>query len=221
MEDTRLANPVSHSRPENEPTTTAPFPAHTIETAPEEVRQALATTIAKLGFLPSMMATFAEAPALLRGYQAVAPTFDTTSLTPTERLVVLMTGSYLHDCDFCMSAHSWGARRQNIDPELVTALRAGHSLPDAKLDALRVFVTAMVNARGAASDADKAAFFAAGYTPRQALEVVLGLALKVITNYTNALASTPPNAEFGQDVWQRRRDVSQIIAAMSTTEPQS
>src|SRR6185295_6802572 len=124
----------------------------------------------------------------------------TTSLTPTERVVVSMTASYLHDCDFCMSAHSWGARRQHIDPKIVAALRTGQSLPDVKLDALRRFVAAMVNARGAITDADKSAFFAVGYTPRQALEVILGVALKVITNYTNALASTPPNAEFGEDL---------------------
>jgi AhpD family alkylhydroperoxidase len=221
MEDIGLANHLPHSPVLKEPTTTTRFPAHTVETAPEEVRHALATTIAQLGFLPSMMATFAEAPALLRGYQALAPVFDTTSLTPTERFVVSMTGSYMHDCDFCMSAHSWGARRQNIDPNIVAALRSGHSLLDAKLDALRVFVAAMVNARGAVTDVDKAAFFEAGYTPRQALEVIVGLALKVITNYTNALASTPPNAEFGEDVWQRRREPARPTAGMPATEPQS
>jgi AhpD family alkylhydroperoxidase len=200
---------------------TNPFPAHTVATAPDEVRDALTTTIAKIGFLPSMMAKFAEAPALLRGYQAVAPVFDTTSLTPTERFVVLMTASYMHDCDFCMSAHSWGARRQGLDPDIVAVLQAGESLPDAKLDALRTFVAAMVNARGAVTEADKAVFFAAGYTPRQALEVVLGVALKVITNYTNALAGTPPNAEFGEDVWQRRREPSRTTVGVSATESQS
>lgn len=200
---------------------TDPFPEHTVETAPEEVREALTTTIAKIGFLPSMLAKFAEAPALLRGYRAVVPVFDTTSFTPTERFVVLMTASYMHDCDFCMSAHSWGARRQNIDPEIVAALRAGLSLPDVKLDALRNFVAAMVNARGAVTDADKALFFSAGYGPRQALEVILGVALKVITNYTNALAGTPPNAEFGEDVWQRGREHSHTTAGVSAKGAQS
>jgi AhpD family alkylhydroperoxidase len=200
---------------------TNPFPAHTVETAPEEIRDALTTTIAKIGFVPSMLAKFAEAPALLRGYQALAPAFDTTSLTPTERFVVLMTASYTHDCDFCMSAHSWGARRQDIDANIVAALRTGQSLPDVKLEALRDFVAAMVNARGAVTDADKALFFAAGYTPRQALEIILGLALKVITNYTNALASTPPNAEFGADLWQRLREPAHGTVGVPAMEPRS
>jgi alkylhydroperoxidase family enzyme len=127
----------------------------------------------------------------------------------------------MHDCDFCMSAHSWGARRQDIDANIVAALRTGQSLPDVKLEALRDFVAAMVNARGAVTDADKALFFAAGYTPRQALEIILGLALKVITNYTNALASTPPNAEFGADLWQRLREPAYGTVGAPAMEPRS
>jgi alkylhydroperoxidase family enzyme len=61
----------------------------------------------------------------------------------------------------------------------------------------------MLEKRGAVSDEEKRAFFDAGYTPRQALEVILGIALKTITNYTNALAHAPPNAEFGDAVWRR------------------
>lgn len=102
-----------------------------------------------------------------------------------------------------MTAHSWGARHQGVDEEVLAALRAGRSLGDPKLEALRTFTAAMLEKRGAVSDDDKRAFFEAGYGPRQALEIILGLALKTITNYTNALARTPPNPEFGDTIWQR------------------
>jgi AhpD family alkylhydroperoxidase len=158
----------------------------------------------RMGFIPTMLAKFAEAPALLMAYQAAAPFFDETSLTPAERTVVLMAASHRHDCDFCMTAHSWGARRQGMDDATLARLREGEALPGEKLEALRIFTLAMLEKRGAVSDTDKQAFFAAGYGPRQALEVILGLALKTMTNYTNALARTPPNPEFGDAVWQRR-----------------
>jgi alkylhydroperoxidase family enzyme len=77
-------------------------------------------------------------------------------------------------------------------------------LTDPKLEALRTFVLALIEQRGAVAESEKQAFFAAGYTPRQALEILLGVALKTITNYTNALARTPPNPEFGKAVWERR-----------------
>jgi AhpD family alkylhydroperoxidase len=180
------------------------FPAHTIETAPDDVRPALQAIQQKMGFIPSMLAKFAEAPPLLMGYQALAPFFDKTSLDPSERLVVYLVASHRHNCDFCMSAHSWGARRQGIDEATIAALREGGPLSKPKLEALRTFVAAMLEKRGAVSDEEKQAFFDAGYTPRQALEVILGLALKTMTNYTNALARTPPNPEFGDAVWHRR-----------------
>ena len=180
------------------------FPAHTLETAAEEVRASIARMQAQMGFVPTMLAKFAEAPALLTGYQTLAPFFEKTSLDPTERLVVFLVASYRHHCDFCMTAHSWGARRQGIDEGVVQALREGRPLTQPKLEALRVFVTAMLEKRGAVSDEEKRAFFAAGYNPRQALELILGLALKTLTNYTNALARTPPNPEFGDAIWQRQ-----------------
>lgn len=180
------------------------FPAHTVESAPDEVREAMEAMHKKMGFIPSMLAKFAEAPALLMAYQAATPHFEKASLTPTERLVVVLTASFCHNCDFCMSAHSWGARRQELDGAVIDALRAGQLLPNPKLEALRVFVIAMLERRGAVTDAQKAAFFDAGFTARQGLEVVLGLALKTMTNYTNALAHTPPNPEFDDALWKPR-----------------
>jgi alkylhydroperoxidase family enzyme len=179
------------------------FPAHTVDTAPEEVRGALRSTEQKLGFVPSMLAKFAEAPALLIGYQTLAPFFEKTSLDSTERLVVLLTASYRHNCDFCMTAHSWFADGQGIDKGLIRDLREGKPLQEPRLEALRNFIAVMLEKRGAVSEDDKRAFFNAGYTPRQALEVVLGIALKTTTNYTNALAHTPPNPEFGDAIWRR------------------
>ena len=179
------------------------FPAHTTETAPEDARAALTTALKKLGFIPTMMAKFAEAPLLLQAYQTAAGFFDKTSFTPTERLVVLLTASYENNCDFCMSAHSWGGARQGLDSDLIDALREGRVLTDTRLEALRSFVRVLVTDHGAVPEADRRAFFAAGFTPRQALEAVLGVATKVMTNYTNAIAVTPPNAEFGDAIWKR------------------
>jgi hypothetical protein len=40
------------------------FPAHTIETAPDEVRPVMEAMQQRMGFIPSMLAKFAEAPPL-------------------------------------------------------------------------------------------------------------------------------------------------------------
>lgn len=183
------------------------FIAHTPQTAPEEIREELALIEKTIGFLPMMYAKMAEAPGLMKAYRAGSTLFDQTALTAIERQVVSLTASRLHGCDFCMTAHSWLARKLGMAPEILEALREGTALPDGKLDALRIFVEAMGAKRGAVTEADKDAFFAAGFTRRHALEVVHGVALKVMTNYTNALADTPPNPEFGDiNLWTRPAD---------------
>lgn len=188
------------------------FPAHDETTAPEGAREAVASMKARLGFVPTMLAKFAEAPALLKGYQALSTVFDTASLTAEERLVVLITTSRLHGCDFCVSAHSWGARRQGQDADLIAALRNGEVLADRKLEALHRFTEKVVLQRGSVGTAETEAFLSAGYTPQKALEVILGVALKVMTNYTNALASTPPNPEFGEDLWAPEAGTPHVAA---------
>jgi alkylhydroperoxidase family enzyme len=46
------------------------------------------------------------------------------------------------------------------------------------------------------SQSQQEKFFAAGYTKQQLLEIVLGLAQKVMSNYTNHLADTPVDNAF-------------------------
>ena len=47
------------------------------------------------------------------------------------------------------------------------------------------------------------AFFDAGYTDVQALEVVLGLAVKLMSNYTNSIAGTPLDKAVERLRWRK------------------
>ena len=47
-------------------------------------------------------------------------------------------------------------------------------------------------------------FLAAGYTKQQILEVILGVAQKVMSNYTNHLAQTPLDAVSEKFAWQKK-----------------
>jgi alkylhydroperoxidase family enzyme len=64
-------------------------------------------------------------------------------------------------------------------------------ISDAKLEALREFAAAITRNRGVMSDAEVAAFKAAGYDNRAILDVLVLAATKLISNYTNHLAETP------------------------------
>ena len=69
------------------------FILHTLETAPGASKHRLARSQWQLGFIPNLFAVQAEAPALLEGYQTLSAIFARSSLTPTEREVVLLIAS--------------------------------------------------------------------------------------------------------------------------------
>lgn len=180
-----------------------PYPVHTLETAPAAARDTVAATTKAYGFLPNLLAVMAEAPPLLKAYRAIVDLFEESSLTATERQVVLLTTSYENSCEYCVAAHSVIAGMQKVPADVVEAVRTGTPLTDPKLEALRRLTAGIVVSRGWPSQADTAAFFEAGYTETQLLEVVLGVGVKTISNYTNHLASTPLDQAFARAAWKK------------------
>lgn len=177
----------------------------TPETAPEAARPMLAGAQKTLGFVPNLYAGLANAPQALLAYGALSEHFDKTSLTPAERQVLMLVVSAENDCEFCMAAHSMIAKKMASVPEhIVSSLRNRKEPDDRKLAALAGFTLAVVRERGQVADSPALArFLAAGYTPEQALEVVLGVTQKILSNYANHLLKTPLNSQFESERWQR------------------
>jgi AhpD family alkylhydroperoxidase len=151
--------------------------------------------------IPNLFAKMAEAPALLEGYWSLARIFENSSLGPVEQQVVLIATSRVNQCRYCVGVHSAVADMQQVPAEITDALREGRPLPDARLEALRRFTERVVEARGWAPESELEAFLAAGYTSAQVLEVVLGVGLKTLSNYTNHLAGTELDPAFAGRAW--------------------
>lgn len=181
----------------------ASFPLHTEDTAPEDAKEALAATHANFGMIPNLERVMANAPALLAGYSATWDLFDTTSLSPIERQVVYQTANYENECTYCVPWHSFLAQEAGMSDEDLLALREGRALPTEKLQALHLFTRALITARGKVAPADLKAFLNAGYTEQNALEVILGLAVKTMSNFTNSIAGTPLDREVSALSWQK------------------
>lgn len=177
------------------------FTVHTHETAPEASKPVLQAVEKAYGFLPNLIGIFAESPAAAEAYPALSSFFDKSDLTPTERQVILMTNNRLNNCTYCMAAHTTISKMQSVPDDVIQALRDGTALADPKLEALRVFATQVNENRGFVDQADLDAFLAAGYTKANILEVVLGTALKVMSNYTNHVAETPLDDAFKPAEW--------------------
>ena len=180
------------------------FTFHTIETAPLESQPLIENSVKAFGRLPGLHKVMAESPQLLEGYQVLHKLFQDTSFDAEELTVVWQTINVEHECHYCVPAHTGIANMMKVDPALTEALRNEAPMPTAKLQALHDTTLAMVRSRGNLSEQEVEAFFAAGYGPKQLLEIILGLSQKVMSNYVNHLAQTPVDDVFKVYAWEKK-----------------
>jgi AhpD family alkylhydroperoxidase len=178
------------------------FTAHTPDTAPAVARPTMAAVQRKQGHLPTAVALMAESPELLKGFLGAVAVFDATDLDPVAREVVVLTVATRNECHLCVAMHTATLEKHGGTPELVEALRAGTDLPDPRLAALRRFTLAVLDHRGDVPDDELAAFLAAGWQPRHALDVVLGVGAYTISTFANRLTHAPLDPPLAAYAWQ-------------------
>ncbi|MFD6246984.1 carboxymuconolactone decarboxylase family protein [Streptomyces roseolus] len=118
----------------------------------------------------------AQAPQVLDAFLALSGIFESTTLDPHSRETVILTVAARSQCHLCTDIHE--AKYAALGPA-----------PSAeRLDAVRTFTLQVLASSGAVSDAELAAFEAAGYTRQNALEVVLGIGTYTLSTFANRLA---------------------------------
>lgn len=172
------------------------FTQHTAATAPSMAAPVLAKIEERYGFIPNLAAYVAESPTVLGGILNLMEAFDKASLSAQEQQIVLLTVSALNGCDYCKTVHTAQGLMAKLDPPTIRAAIALEPLRDRKLNALRDFTRMVVEERGWVGQEQVKAFLDAGYTKAQVFEVVMGVAIKTLTNYSNHLAGAVPNPEF-------------------------
>lgn len=179
------------------------FQVHNEKTAPENSKPLLEQAQKNLGMIPNLEWVMAESPALLEGYVHLWELFDTTSLSPIERQVVYQTANYENECEYCVPWHTRLSQLAGMAPNDIEALRQGAELADPKLEGLRRFTKSLILNRGKVVEAELKAFFAVSYSAQQALEVILGIAVKTMSNYTNSIAGTPLDKAVEKLRWKK------------------
>ncbi len=179
------------------------LPSRDVGDADPAIAAVLSKAQSKLGFLPNMYRNMANAPALLETYMAGYDAFRNDSgLTPAEQETVLLAISRTNGCEYCVAAHSVIADMSKVPTDVTDALRDGRPLPDARLDALATFTAAMVESHGLPTAVDLDAFLGAGFTEVDVLQVLLAIAVKTISNYSNHLFHTEVDKAFAGRVWE-------------------
>lgn len=175
------------------------------ETATKSSQGAFNEILEAYKFLPNLTGAMANHPALLNTYWYGNKYLEIDKLfTHQEQQVIFLVASYENNCHYCVAAHSTIAKMYNVPGSVIEAVRAGETIPDAKLEALRQYTKATVIKRGRVSDDEVKALLTAGYSRNHLLEVIVIVALKVLTNYLNFLAKTPVDKQFLATEWHPR-----------------
>ncbi len=179
---------------------------HTPEAAPEASRPSLLEAKKTFGFVPNMLAGLAESPVALKGYMALSDLFAHSKLTPVEQQVVLLAASIENECEYCSSVHTVIATNTaKVPAPVIEALRNGGKLPDAKLDALATFTRTVVRKRGRVDEAIVKPLIEAGFQPAHVLDVMLGITMKTLSNYSHHIVGMPLDKEFESGRWASQR----------------
>src|SRR5690606_38394864 len=179
------------------------LPLRTIEDAPDEAKERLATAQKNNGYLPNLLRVLANAPVALETYMTVGGINGRASLTLAEREAVQITAAATHGCGFCVAGHTAiSYKKAKLEEPVEHALRSREQVPDARLDAVARFTEAVIASRGAVSDAELAAFKEAGFDDQQSLEVVLGVSLATLCNFANNLGQPPLNPQLEAYRWE-------------------
>jgi len=179
------------------------LPPQGLDDAGPEALEVLQKAQKQVGFIPNMYALMVNSPGLLETYlDGYARFREHSGFTPAEQEVVFLTISRENSCDYCMAAHSMIADTMSKVPsEITEAIRDDTAILDVRMAALHHFTRHLFNSRGRPDPAEAEAFQGAGYSEAQILEIVLAIAVKTLSNYSNHLFHTPVDEMFAGRIW--------------------
>ena len=138
-----------------------------------------------LGFVPNLYAYFGKNDTALNDYLGFQNRKST--LKAKEREVINLITSQINHCQYCLSAHTVLGKMNGFTDEQILEIRKGNILFDTKLNALVKFTAAVVENHGKVSAEVVEAFFEAGYSESNMIDVIMVVGDKIISNYIHNL----------------------------------
>jgi len=142
-----------------------------------------------IGMVPNLYAAMALSDQALASYLNLSTA--KTSLRAKEKEIVNLVVSQVNSCDYCNSAHTAIGKMNGFTDEQILEIRKGAASFDSKYDALAKFAKNAAENNGHVDEDVIGAFYAAGYTDENLVDVLLVIADKVFTNYLYAITQVP------------------------------
>jgi uncharacterized peroxidase-related enzyme len=141
-----------------------------------------------LGFVPNLYATIAYSENGLEKFLTYQNA--KTTLSNKEKEAVNLIVSQVNGCIYCLSAHTLIGKMNGFTDEQLLDIRR-EKAADSKLNALVALSADITKNRGRASTENVDAFFEAGYTNENLVDVILQVSDKTAMNYLHNLTEVP------------------------------
>lgn len=178
------------------------YQIHTIASAPEKSKPALEHLQQVFGVIPNLAAVIANSPKLVNSLVDVFQQVHSSSLTEPEIQIVLLTDAVTNSSEYAVAFHTALAVQQGVNPEETNAIRDGRMPKGQRFAALSTLAKTLIEKRGHLSEQELGAFFDAGFTTEQIMEVIAIVAASTITNYAGTIANPPLEDQFQQFAWR-------------------
>ncbi|QDE37723.1 carboxymuconolactone decarboxylase family protein [Luteibacter pinisoli] len=142
-----------------------------------------------IGSVPNLYATLGYSEHGLGTYLALNGA--RTTIAGKAREIVNLVVSQVNECDYCLAAHTAIGKMSGLTEAQIMEARRGRATFDAKLDALAVFTRSLVENRGKVDSEALDAFFSAGWTKENMVDVIVAVGDKTITNYLHSVTKIP------------------------------
>ncbi|MEZ5446493.1 MAG: peroxidase-related enzyme [Gammaproteobacteria bacterium] len=151
--------------------------------------ETLAKVKRKLGVLPNLFTTLANAPAALNGYLQFGEALAGGRLSAQQRELIAVAVAQQNACGYCLSAHTAIGKGVGVTEEQLNKARHG-SASNAKDAAILGFAQRVARDRGNVAPSELEALRKLGIDDGLIVEIVAHVALNVLTNYVNLIAGT-------------------------------
>jgi len=184
------------------------FQLYTKDTASPDAARLLSGLAAQIGFVPNVFAVLGGSPKTLEAFASMNAQFGACSLTAIEREIVQTAISVANTCAYCVAGHTAFAEMQGLDTDALEAVRQGQGIDNPRHESLRKFAEALNQTRGRDAGNELSEFLAAGYRKDQAFDVILGIAIKTISNLTSGITDISLDQSFIPFTWSPSDDQS-------------
>ncbi|MGY6216868.1 carboxymuconolactone decarboxylase family protein [Methylolobus aquaticus] len=151
------------------------------QTATGEAKTLLDAVQAQLGATPNFLRVLANSPAALSAFLGLHHIAGNGALDRPTRERIAVTLAEQNSCEYCLSAHSAIGRKAGLSSEELAANRDGTS-QDAKAAAAVAFARALVEHKGAVTQAELDAVRSAGFGDAEMVEIIVHVGMNLLTN---------------------------------------